>query len=672
MARRLTIFRHNDFSGGVQTSTSRLLRKTNELYYGVNAALNTLIGALSRRLGQTLLGTVQANKDGLGSFVHRYSAGSRLYAATNNSGDSATVVKYWNGSSFSTLGSTSYAAGTRLSAVNYLDELYLAGYSASTDTFADTANVDSTPSFSTTRNVNFAPRAKIISEFQGRLYASNVEVNVNGVWIRYPDRSYVSSYALGAITYVQSDQSGALTTLKVDSTKYLKVGMVVDIYQAGTETTRVTNTTITAVSKNPNSYSISFAAPYSTTFITTAVNTATDVITLGSTTNFPTGTPIVFSSTTTLPAPLTAGTIYYAINLTGTTIKVATSAANALGGTAIDLTDQGTGTHTINVALIFTDNDEIWLAGRKNKLSILWNTDFPTPESSDYLRIPPGQDENSAITAVSKINNRQMIYTTNSFSKWDGQNLVPVSTSVGCPASEGPKQIGTWMIWPHYTGIWGYNDNSGQLKLLSRAINDWVFAVPIANFPSMSSGTYRNQYKLAVGNIPTYRNEPLSKPVRFVYDFDMNNWMIETHTRTPRYQYQFTISTSLQPVFQDDVGNVIVDNSGNTDLDSSLNPVAIPLEGETGRTNFGWDEEKAYNHLFAYAVQGRQAELKYSIDGGEFKSLGQIRKGVQKIVFPSNTEGHDISYKIEQSDLGDPLILEGLSTHYALTELTYA
>ena len=43
----------------------------------------------------------------------------------------------------------------------------------------------------------------------------------------------------------------------------------------------------------------------------------------------------------TLPAPLEAGTTYYAIRLTNATFKLATSSANATAGTAIDLTTSG-------------------------------------------------------------------------------------------------------------------------------------------------------------------------------------------------------------------------------------------------------------------------------------------------------------------------------------------
>lgn len=55
---------------------------------------------------------------------------------------------------------------------------------------------------------------------------------------------------------------------------------------------------------------------------------------------------VEFSSTTTLPAGLVAGTEYYLIT-SGSNFKIASSYKNAQLGIAIDLTDAGTGTHSI-------------------------------------------------------------------------------------------------------------------------------------------------------------------------------------------------------------------------------------------------------------------------------------------------------------------------------------
>lgn len=57
------------------------------------------------------------------------------------------------------------------------------------------------------------------------------------------------------------------------------------------------------------------------------------------------GQIVEFTSTGTLPGGLTSGIIYYIINVDDTLFQVSTSS----GGTAVDITSQGTGTHTLKI-----------------------------------------------------------------------------------------------------------------------------------------------------------------------------------------------------------------------------------------------------------------------------------------------------------------------------------
>lgn len=83
---------------------------------------------------------------------------------------------------------------------------------------------------------------------------------------------------------------------------------------------------------------------------TFSADAGTDVITWTSTANIPsnllTGTRMRLTTTTTLPAGLALATDYYYIRVSDTTGKLATSYANAIAGTQINITDAGTGTHT--------------------------------------------------------------------------------------------------------------------------------------------------------------------------------------------------------------------------------------------------------------------------------------------------------------------------------------
>jgi microcystin-dependent protein len=96
------------------------------------------------------------------------------------------------------------------------------------------------------------------------------------------------------------------------------------------------------------------AGTFIATFASTDVNATTDVITVPSNNSLYTGKPVVLTGTGVAPTGLAFSTTYYVINVSATTIKLATSVANAVAGTAIDITGAGSGTNTLTVS--YTNN----------------------------------------------------------------------------------------------------------------------------------------------------------------------------------------------------------------------------------------------------------------------------------------------------------------------------
>jgi hypothetical protein len=81
---------------------------------------------------------------------------------------------------------------------------------------------------------------------------------------------------------------------------------------------------------------------------TFAIDPATDILTIILRHVYHTGDTVNVAAGTTLPSPLVAGVTYYAIKLTNTTLKLATTLSNAQNGIAIDITTPGTGQLTIH------------------------------------------------------------------------------------------------------------------------------------------------------------------------------------------------------------------------------------------------------------------------------------------------------------------------------------
>ncbi len=100
-------------------------------------------------------------------------------------------------------------------------------------------------------------------------------------------------------------------------------------------------------------YSVGGSMRTTTGAITTAnVDTSTNIITIPSSICPDTGTPVFYNDgnggSNTSIAPLIWNTRYYVIKLSGTTLKLATTYANAMAGTAIDLTSTGNNAQTLS------------------------------------------------------------------------------------------------------------------------------------------------------------------------------------------------------------------------------------------------------------------------------------------------------------------------------------
>lgn len=664
-------FRMFDFSGGVQSATSRLLRKRNEVLSVKNADFSYKIGAVARRLGYEQVGqTINYGNDSLGFHIFKSQAThSTMFVALNSADQSQAQIYrfdtagYWTALAFP----NPVDPYTKFKFVDALNEMIVVGASNATGKYMTTLSIDPYNNVSNNRDVYQAPSGKLIASFQGKLYIANCRIN----GVTYTDRIYISSAPTGIITYIQGPQQGLLTQLHVDSVRYIKSGMVLDFYSGGTYARQNQAITVTWVDKVHNNFGI---------------------------------------------AP-----------------------------TQINLQDR----------------DEVWITGRKGTstaLGYFWNLDYPTYESADWISIPEGATSDPTITGFGQNNNRLLIYTKDSMWKWDGANLIQISNQVGCVASESIKTISNWTIWLHSTGIWSYNDMFGQLKLISRSVQNYVQAINPGNYQNASAVIAGRKYKLSVGPLATLDASTTStstsstsssstssstsststsstslsstsssisisststsisstsssvsstsstssssstsisstssststsstttttttttiqgssKPCRFVYDFDMNIWSFEYHTRNIRYQKEYEQTGYKKTYFTDDTGKVFRDETGNTDAGDP-----IEFEVETGRLNFGQEQVKNYIGMYLETENARGARVMVSVAGidenPQYQSVGQIESTIQNITFKQNmTTGRDISVKITHMGPGDRPVLSGISIFSSLMESGY-
>jgi hypothetical protein len=666
-----------DMSGGMQNATSHLLKKRMEVKDSYNAAFNIRIGSACRRFGYEQVGqTIQYGNDSLYGGTYNYNVSSnRVIVGINNASGSNATLNFLDTGGYWTTILSSAAPNTRFQCLNYLNNFFVAG-KAPGGQYMPLTMIDPTMTTQTYNTLN-APSCKFIAQFGGQLYALNCVVNGQ----TFSDRFYQSSPPLGVVTQVQNAISGWTTQIHVDSAKYLKVGMGIDIYGAQTSNLKYSNLVITSVDKLNN-----------------------------------------------------------LIGVSGQTLNI-----NA--------------------------NDEVWITGRFGQLTILWNTDYPTPQSADWLSIPSGLNETADISGWTVNTNRLLIFTKNSLIQWDGTNLTIISQSVGAVSHESIQNIGTWTIWLHTTGVWGYNITTGQLKMISKAITPLIQRINPVNLKYASAVVSNRTYKLSLGQLmnasppdatylqttststsststsstssstsststsstststiitttstsssstsmsstssststslstttsvsfttstsstsssiststsmstttslststsstTTTTAPSVKKITRLCYDFDLNIWWPELHTREIRFQFIHTMNGYTKPYFTDENGYLFRDETGLTDANNS-----IPMMLEFGRTNCGTEQAKIFASVLIDSERTRTGVMQYALDNGNWQTLGQITEDIGELTFPGKEiqkKGHDINLRFLHNSLGDPPYFNGWEIYWNIVQ----
>lgn len=462
---------------------------------------------------------------------------------------------------------------------------------------------------------------------------------------------YVAVGELGLYSSVQTTQE---MQVRVDSARYIKPGLVMDVYKAGTDQFMYTITP-TSVDKAKDTFNF---LPYQLSV--QSVSTANDTITISDTTNFPTGTPIVFSSTGSVPTPLVAGTTYYAINASSTTLQLANTAADAKIGAKIDITGVGSGNILAAISYVMAKTDEFWLRSRKNDVvpSILWNTDYRSPQTADFIFIASGKVADTAITGWAKSNNRLNIFTKTSMWQYDNANFIPVFEDIGCISHDTICNNATWIIWLDATGkVRARDSGSGQDQIISRAIkNRYLAALPAVNLQGASAVMYDSNYKLDIGVID-------GRNIRIVYNFDMNNWWVEVHKRRHVYGLNSNISGTRKSYFLDENGYLFLDEDGDLDHQDT-----IPWVLRYGRRNYGNTLIKSLLGVYVHQESASSAMVEVKIPGDKeaWQKVGQLTDPTTTLAIPAtnNIEARDFDFRISGNGKGKAARIDGMEIWY--------
>lgn len=198
------------------------------------------------------------------------------------------------------------------------------------------------------------------------------------------------------------------------------------------------------------------------------VNTGTDVVTTSAAHGMLTAHPFRVETTGSLPGGLTAGTTYYAGTITTNTFKVYPTSGDASAETnAVNITTAGTGTHSINGAII-----------------IGTGTSFTTTlAANDYIYI---DDLTEKVYKVSSIESNTVLILTTEADQTDSSSVVRRLDNVTHPIvfDELPRLQADPTINSHPVNL-GYLNT-----LLISAPPDWANYAFIGNPAWVSASTF--------------------------------------------------------------------------------------------------------------------------------------------------------------------------------------
>ena len=421
---------------------------------------------------------------------------------------------------------------------------------------------------------------------------------------------------IGALKMYARLEADRLIEFKSDSVRYLKAGDIIDVYEAGTETKKFT-VTVNTVDKPRNTFTI--YPLYNTLGVFNATTDALE-FTSGqqpSLTDIATGDPIRFTTSGTMPTGLSELTTYYAIRVAGddTKIRLALTEEQARINDYINFTSNGSGTFDMEKMYSVEDNDEIWLTGTKGRLNLFWNTDYPNEENAEFLALKPGTAADPQVTGMGASSNRLFLFTKNSGSRYDGNNLIVFNHSVGCISHRSIANIDDdWLLWVDAKGnVRARSENQGAQENISRAIrNPWMRKLSQEQLKAVSTGVVDQVAKFYLGQIE-------GEYMRVAYDFEANTWSPERLAYPALIQDMDDYTGDLKPYFFSSNGRLYMDETGDKDDDKN-----IAFEAGTGKDILGTPKKKRFYGILLFTRNCNGLRLQAAVDGGQMKTIGRI------------------------------------------------
>lgn len=298
------------------------------------------------------------------------------------------------------------------------------------------------------------------------------------------------------------------------------------------------------------------------------------------------GDIVKFSTTGTLPAELSINTVYYVVNKNDDDFQIALTA----GGTAIDFTDDGTGTHTWEYwdtydltnmpicSVVREWKDRVYAIGGAIGSGILKYSSIADPSTKTISWTQAGgagagqieieqEDSGGELTAIAKVPGYLLLFKERTMKRWSGASTFPDDLIKQGVYSQECVCEGKEMVFMINTkGVWA--TNGGYPVRISKPVQDFIDNIPGANWDDASCWTDDEYAFFSIGNITI--NEEVHTNVVLKYNMALENWDIRSYGHEIAMFNQYIDTNNLPHIMLGDTdGNILQLDIGTTDYDAS-------------------------------------------------------------------------------------------------------
>jgi len=266
----------------------------------------------------------------------------------------------------------------------------------------------------------------------------------------------------------------------------------------------------------------------------------------------------------------------------------------------------------------------VYLAGHSTYPDRLYYSDIVSSSgnlswtTSNYIDVDPNDGEN--ITALKRYSLELLVFKPNYIYRYkttggDPDPLIKVGTYSQESVCEGKKGI----YFHHWTGFYLYD---GAIpKEISKPISDFVAAIPLTSYSSISSWRDDDHIYWSIGDLTVNGKTWSNTVVRYTESSEV--WAIYGYPYEFRWGCDYNNGTSLSPVVGDDNGYVYNFNSGYNDNGTMISYYFITKWYELGNIY----DRKHIQELVAVCEKAQGGELMYQIDEEEnnWQTLGSLK-----------------------------------------------